>query len=199
MQGNAGRLHTLRVLLSWLLSSLFSYNYGSAEAILKAMRDVAQGPQFWRENMDNAAVRAELAPFNAEEKMQPLCLADYKLVFRSESEPRWRRWVRMATLNGFLLPGFLLRDGIVYENKSFRAAYRKLFRYRKVLYYYEANSQGYVAHYDRKRFFSVLKRFASTARLYLSRMPELRRTYRDELRGLTSEAFWRDIYKSKSE
>lgn len=199
MHGGARRLRTLRVLLSWLFSSLFSYNYGSAEAILLAIRDVAKGPAFWRENMDNAAVRATLAPFNAEEKMQPICLADYNPALRSEFEPRWRRWLRMATLNGFLLPGFLLRDGIVYEEKSFRAAYRRLFRYRRVLYYYEAAGQGYVAQYDRKRFFSVLKRFGCAVSLYLSRMPELRRAYRDALPGLTSEAFWRDIYKTKSE
>jgi hypothetical protein len=199
MQGRVGRMRTLRLLLSWFLSSLFSYNYGSAEAILMAIRDVAKGPSFWKDNMDTTKVRLALAPFNAEEKMQPVCLTDYRLSFRGLEESRWRRWLRILTLNGFLLPSMLLRDSIVYEEKSFRAVYRRIFRYRKVLYYSEATGLGYIAVYNRKRFFVVLRAFVWAARDYLSRLPDLQRTYQVAMPSMTSEVFWREVYQKEAD
>jgi len=93
-----------------------------------------------------------------------------------------------------LLPGFLLRDQTVFEHKSFRASYRRIFRFRHVLYYYEAMGLGYVAHYDRRLFFRVLYGFMKISARFLVTLPRLREAYQRALPEMTSEAFWRRLY-----
>ncbi len=192
--GSPGRLQMFRIMLGWVLSSLFSYNYASAEAIILAIRDVGKGPAFWRENLDNSAPRAELAPLNAREKLEKIDLADFRLAYRGDTEPGARRWLRLLSLNGMLLPGFLLRDQTVFEHKSFRASYRRIFRFRHVLYYYEAMGLGYVAHYDRRLFFRALYGFMKISARFLVTLPRLREAYQRALPEMTSEAFWRRLY-----
>jgi glycosyltransferase involved in cell wall biosynthesis len=188
---------TLSVMLGWFIASLFSYNYSSAEAITNAIRDVAKGPEFWLENMDMVAVRAELAPLCEMEKMRPVCMADYDLVHRSTEEGKWHRRLRLLTLNGFLLPGFLIRDATVFDVKSFRGAFRRVFRHRRVLYFYDAMGLGYVAEYDKRRFFGAVLRFVRTAYGFLRNLAQLKSDYRKALPGMTSEAFWRKIYEAE--
>ncbi len=191
----AGRFHTLRVVLEWLIASLFSHNYASAEAILKAVKDVAKGPEFWKNNLDTSKVRAALAPLNAEEKLQPVCLADFKLRYRGDQESALRRFTRFFTLNGFLLPSLLLRDETIFENKSFRASFRRIFRYKQVLYFHEALGLGYVAKYNRRRFFTLLLQFTVIMSDFLLKLPEIRRSYQESLPAMTSEQFWRNLYR----
>lgn len=195
----AGRFHTLRIVLGWLVTSLFSHNYASAGAILKTIRGVSGGPVFRKDNLDTANVRAKLAPLNTEEKMQSVCLADFKLRYLGDQERLLRRCIRLITLNGFLLPGFLMRDSTVYENKSFRASYLNILRYKQVLYFYEAMEPGYVAKYDRGRFSAILLQFSLIMKDFLSKLPDIGRSYQVALPEMTSGQFWQKLYQEKSE
>jgi GT2 family glycosyltransferase len=199
MMPDVTRVQIVRMMLGWMLSSLISYNYGSAQAILNAIRDVMKGPSFWLADMDAALARAELAPLNAMEKLAPVSLpADFS-VATDERESRLRRLTRIVTLNGFLLPGFLLRDGSpVTDEKSFHGTYSRIFRHRKVLYVCAPAGTGYVAVYDRKRFFRLLAAFLRIFFLFMLRESALRRSYRKALPDMTAKAFWRRIYPGSS-
>lgn len=193
------RVRTIKVIAAWLSSSFLSYNYGSASAILNAIEDVTKGPKFWVENIDMGAVRAKLAPLNAEEKMVPISLADYDFICRGEHEGRLRRLIRKITLNGMLLPSFLLRDQTVFEIKSFRANFRRVFRFKRVLYYSESTKLGYIAILDQRRFLSIMIRSIGILGKFFFNFPQLRNDYQKALPEMTSEAFWRKIYQGKGE
>lgn len=196
---NASRLKGFRVIRDWLLSSLFSYNYGSAAAILKAVEDVTKGPRFWVDNIDMSAVREKLAPLSAQEKMGPVCLADYDLVYRGDHESKLRRLVRGVTLNGMLLPAFLQHDKIVFEAKSFRASFRRVFRFKRVLYYADATGQGYVATFNQIHSFALMFRSILVFGRFLYKFKSLSKDYQTALPEMTSETFWRKVYQDKSE
>jgi hypothetical protein len=81
--------------------------------------------------------------------------------------------------------------------KSFRGAFRRVFRHRRVLYFYDAMGLGYVAEYDKRRFFGAVLRFVRTAYGFLRNLAQLKSDYRKALPGMTSEAFWRKIYEAE--
>lgn len=194
MTSDMSKQRVFRIMLSWFLSSIFSYNYSSAQAIIQAVRDVSKGPDFWLENMDMSAIRAEFGPLNAEEKLTKVCLADYALVHGGIHESRLRRYIRLFSLNGFLLPAALIRKTTMLDHKAFRGTFRKVFRHSKVMYFYEAMDLGYMAHYDQKKFFKLSALFLKTSLLFLRNMPRLRSEYKKGMSDMTTEKFWRKIY-----
>ncbi|MBR0559407.1 glycosyltransferase family protein [Neokomagataea anthophila] len=194
MTSDMPKQRVFRIMLSWFLSSILSYNYSSAQAIIQAVRDVSKGPEFWLENMDMSEIRAEFGPLNAEEKLTKVCLADYALVHGGVHECRLRRYIRLLSLNGFLLPAALIRKTTMLDHKAFRGTFRKIFRHSKVMYFYEAMDLGYVAEYDKKRFFKLSALFLKTSLRFLKDMPRLRRDYQSGMSDMTTEKFWRKIY-----
>lgn len=196
---NIGRLKSIRPILLWLISNLFSYNYASSTVILNALEDVMKGPKFWIDNIDMRAIFSQLKEISREEEMAKISLADHKLVYRGDGESRLRRFIRMLTINGFLLPEFLLRDQTVFESKSFCASFARVFRFKRVLYYSLATGRGYVAARNRVRCFAIAVRSVVLFSMFFCKINGLKKAYQKALPEMTSEAFWRKIYQEKSE
>lgn len=176
-------------------SALFSYNYASARSVSTAMEDVMKGPNFWTENMDMSKIRPIINAFEPSEKMQPVDIASLKPEVVHVDEGKWGRLLRIITLNGFLVPSFLLKDRLVLQHKGFRGWFRGLYRSKQVLYYYEPSNLGYIAEYNRKAFFTELFRFSKLSVRFLFNYKKLKKEYQEALPYLTSEAFWREVYK----
>lgn len=188
--------------VGWVASRLFAkalsaYQYASARAVTLAVRHVLAGPAFFRDHLDLASVRREIAAWGAEEKLGPVDLAGLALRGgrRPGREPAWRRLARLVTLQGFLLPDALLRDRTTVHPKDFHGRASAVFRYRSVLYWHEASGTGFLARHDRRRFAAELGAFAREAGRLLRRLPALRRRYAEGAEALTSEAFWRGVYE----
>ena len=184
----------------WVGSGLFtkamtSYLYGSARAVTLAVHHTLAGPSFFRENVDLASVRAAIAAFAANEKLAPLDRTRLTLdAPRTGRESRLRRLGRALTLHGFLLPDALIRDRITVQSKGFHGKASAVFRYRRVLYEHPQSGQGFIAEYDRRRFFAELRDFLRAWLTLLMRISELRAVYRAGAAELGSETFWRSVY-----
>jgi hypothetical protein len=184
----------------WVGSRLFvkaltSYQYASARAVTLAMRHVLRGPAFFRDNLDMQAVRTEIASFQPSEKMGPIDRAalDVKGARRrKESKPR--RLLRVLTLQGFLLPNWLLLDRTTAQVKGFHGAASAVFRYRRVLYEHLQTGTGFVATYDRARFFAELKGFLQAWWPLFRNLPTLRRDYARGVAEMATLRFWREVY-----
>lgn len=194
---NLGARGVCKQAVKLFLFAALSYNYASARAVTLAVRHVGCGPEFWLTNMDTAIVRAKISEFSGEEKMQPLARANHVVEYADSHEGKLRKLIRFVTLNGFLLPNLLLRHGTLFQHKSFRGNFREIFRYKKVIYEYEPLGLGYVAHYDRWRFFLELSSFSKSLLVLLVRFPALQRSYAEALPKMTSQEFWRSVYSSK--
>lgn len=187
----------VNVFLSWLKGTLFSYNYASAKALIIAMKNVMEGPEFFLRNMDMAGPRAEISALTPSEKMEPYNLKDIEVNHHHHPDGTLRRLVRLATLNGNLLPKSFTQNEVRYQNKNFNAAFRDIFRYKEVLYYNEASRTGYIAKQDRKQFFSLWKDGLTVAARFARALPNLQKQYVQKIPEMTSEDFWRKIYDLK--
>ena len=177
------------------VKALTSYHYASARAVTLAIRHVLQGPTFFRQNLDMQAVRREIGGWTPDEKMRPVQRSDFELKgARLGHESKPRRLLRLLTLQGFLLPGWLLLDRTTLQEKSFHGQASAVFRYRRVLYEHAQSGTGYVASFDRPRFFSELGDFLRAWLQMFRRLSALRLVYIKELPGLSSAAFWRGVY-----
>ncbi|MGL6315392.1 glycosyltransferase family 2 protein [Vibrio sp. WXL103] len=193
----SSRKRVAKVMTHYFLNNAFSHNYASAEAVIKAMTDVFKGKQFWVDNLDTAKVRGEVAGFGGEEKLRPIKRSDYPIVYKTPEEGVFRKALRMLSLNGFLLPSFVLKDTVVFQHKSFRGSFREVFGHKKVLYEYEPLSLGYVVEYDRKRFFRLLYQFVIELAKLQKNYKQLRSEYKIATDELTKQDFWFEALKMK--
>lgn len=193
-----------RTRVTWIGRRLFvkalsCYLYGSARAVTTAIEHVLQGPGFFREQIDLQTVRAEIASWSADERLAPIDRTALTLrPARAPRERAGRRLLRLLTLQGFLLPGFLLKDRTTVQSKDFHGRASAVFRYRRVLYEHEGSGTGFIAAYDRRRFFMELRRFLRAWWALRRALPTLQAQYVDELPRLTSESFWRQVYAAEA-
>ena len=192
-QRNGSVLQIAKLVYAFFVRSSFAYNYGSADAVILALDHATSGPDFWRNNMDMAAIRQQLAPMTEAEKMRPLTDMPADAIEAGTPRGPLQLLFWLISLNGFLLPSFLIRDETAIVEKRARAAFMRTFRMKRVLYVSEEQT-GYLAHHDKKKFFSGL--FAVTALLFKRRkaLAQLRNDGNGTVAQLTSEEFWRGIY-----
>lgn len=177
------------------VKAISSYHYSSARAVTLAVRHVLQGPEVFREQLDLQAVRSEIGAWTPDEKLRPLDIAAYTTrPARRERESRARRLVRLLTLQGFLLPDALLKPRMTVQDKAFHGRASSVFRYRQVLYHHAPTGTGYIAEYDRRRFFAELRAFAVAFAALMRRRGALQREYAAAAEQLMTMAFWRSVY-----
>ena len=188
----------------WVGSRLFvkaltSYHYSSARAVTLAMQHTLAGPAFFRDNLDMQAVRSEVAGWLPSERLLPIerPTLDAKGA-RRRPESKVRRLLRALTLQGFLLPGWLLLDRMTVQAKGFHGSASAVFRYRRVLYEHVHSGTGFIAEFDRPRFFAALGGFLKAWSSCFGRLPALRRDYVAGAREMASIEFWRSVYPEAS-
>jgi len=189
-------LFCIKLLFVFSVTRLFSYNYASSKAINIAIEHVLEGPDFWIKNMDLSDIRKEINSLEPSEKLHPISRAKYNIEY-SNFQPeklRLRTLVRWVSLNGFLLPTFLLRNRVLFQHKSFRGLFREVYRYKQVLYEYEPQSIGYIATHNKKEFFKTLFSLVLLMVKLSSRFTQLRSDYNKRLPDMMSEDFWRQVY-----
>lgn len=194
---NKDLVFSLKNVVNFFLGQLFSYNYSSAKAVTLALKDVMKGPEFWKSNIDMFEVRKLVTSLQPNEKMLPIKLDEIMPIGAKYHESRFERFLRTITLNGFLLPSFLIKNEVVYQDKSFRAWIRALYRHKKVLYFYEPNGLGYIAEHNKGLFFKELSAFGVQAIKFIFKYKNLKKEYKDALPYMTSEEFWREVYKGE--
>ena len=150
---NRGVYKTTRMLIKLFKQQLFSYNYASAMAVSLALEHVTRGPQFFVDNIDMKSVFPIFANFEPKEKLFPINREDYELEFpRLKKRHLLHRIAQKITLNGNLAPTLLLKDRVVLQKKDFSGNHNEIYGYKSVLYEYEPQKIGYLAHQNQKLF-----------------------------------------------
>ena len=214
-----GVLGVIKNILRFFSSSLLSYNYASAKSARLALIHFMMGPKFWLDNMDMNTVRKQVSEFSMPEKLLPIDLSEFLLdypmlkkdpdiasdqkyieveyplgSYPGRKENFFRKAFRILTLNGFFLPSFLLKKKIIFQHKAYKAFYKDIFLYEKVLYEYVPTGLGYIAVHNKKKFFSELFSLMKQLIFFIIRFKALRREYKQAIPNMTSEEFWRKIY-----
>lgn len=180
------------------MDSLYSMNYESCQAILLAMKDFLAGPKFFIDNLDTQEIRKKIKEITVNENMSKLDIDHSSLIHRSNhfhKEKRIHKIIRQLTLNGILLPSCLMKSGMVYQPKSYAANPRQVFKYKKVYYENFSTHEGYITEFNRSKALNLLKEYIKISFLFNKKFASVKKEYQEKFDYMTSENFWRDIYK----
>ncbi|MEE9653090.1 glycosyltransferase [Kluyvera ascorbata] len=178
-----------------VFSAIFSYNYASARASSIAMNNLMEGPDFWTSNMEFSSFVKNISHLMKEERMEEVDLSKFDIESSSLAESKFIRFIRIITLNGFVLPSFMIRDVTKINNKSGRGVYRTIFRAKSVLYYSARYNTGYLASHNKNRAFTEAIYAFKTAFKLAFKFNKLRSSYQKKSTDIMTEEFWRGIYK----
>lgn len=190
---------TAKTIVKYFLIPALSHNYDTARAVIEAVRDVMAGPDFWVDNIDAGKIRAKIKALSPGEVMSPISRSEYNVEYGTPVESIIRKLYRIISLNGLLLPSFLLKNSTIFQHKDFRANFREIFLYRRVLFEYEPKGIGYVATMNRKIFFSLCVDFVKVLFDFSMKYKKIQRSYNYNLEYLTSRGFWNDVYSEGDE
>lgn len=180
------------------LKRLHSYKYESAKAANYAIKCVIKGPEFFIKNIDMLNVRNYINSFIKEEKVQEIDLNTINFDYPDNSTSFIIRLIKkllvILTLNGFLIPNFLLKDKIIYQHRDFHANIISIFRFKKVLYYSPQDKKGYILRHNKVAYFKELFTFALNIAHLIISYPFLKRAYKDNIKYMTSKSFWKSVF-----
>jgi hypothetical protein len=177
---------------------LFSYNYATAKSVIKAIKDIEndyrEDDNFWADNIDTKNIRTEISNFCPPEKLISIEDNSSPFIDYRDSESIFRKVLRIISMNGHMLPEFLLKNKTVRQTKSYRGVFRNIFRYKKVLYYYEQEKIGYIATHNKGEFFKCLMSFIFVSAIFLIRFKKIKKKQQQNISFYTSFEFWKKLY-----
>lgn len=180
----------------FILNAL-SYQYESARACTLALEDVLKGPEFWRQNVDMQEKRKQLLALTKRERIVEVPF-DLKAVAAKGNpiERRWRRWLRVLSLNGHLIPNIFFRRAPVWQYKHYGVRLREIFLHREAIYFTDEESRfGVVLQHSKRLFFQYAWwHFLMVAKLCWN-AKKWKKIYQETYPELTSESFWRQQFK----
>ena len=180
---------SLRMIRNWFRRYALTYHYESANAVLDAVEDVMEGPDFWLENIDMRKRRSEILSCVKNEKLQDVS-TDWNLEFRQVKKSPKKQLSRRLTLNGHLLPKMFFKKYNVALPKGFGGRINESFRCNKILCVDSLSQKGYVVEHDKRAFFSALRRYYKIRYRWWRNYDRLKVAYQARERELTSRDFW---------
>lgn len=192
---NKSSLQIVRTYSTFYISCLLSHQYGSVNTIRIALKHVLGDISFWSENVDMKKIRDVIIKLSEKEKMLKMEIPKEHLDFRGNNESKLRRVIRIITLNGVILP---LKKRIIFQEKSYRASLRQIFRYKSICYYDKSTKSGYIAIVSRiKLIKGFLWLFSDCIKIVISRNSQHKK-FTESLDNLASYQFWYNLFKIKS-
>ena len=175
--------------------------YGDAEMILDAVDDFMKGPE-WLKTLDGEAC---FRAYNARnEKMVPFDETPVSIDRKKKDVKKYKplaplkKGVYIATINGHLLPNFMLHrhEETVMCGWIFRAD-RNFLRRRLVVVNFK-NKTAHLRTMDRKRCLALMTRYAKVMANYKKNNSTVRDAYRKAFGEMTSLRFWEEYLKLRN-
>lgn len=170
-----------------------TYDYAGAQAALQAVRDVAEGPEFWDRDPEMGERRAWLKRIEAEQEARSRARLDLTRLHEAREDahvgPLWQA-LRRLSLHGHLLPAraFYSKALKLEERRGKRG--QVFLRPGAVVTDAEGTPKRVMAA-DRRLYFENRRALRETLRLLEARLPELRAAYAAQDCDLITEAAWR--------
>lgn len=179
-----------------VVNQILWYRYHDAEEILAGVSDFLRGPDWLVSSDDRAkfnSIRENRIPtVSASELPMSFDYDRYLATLTYPGEPKWRRWLRRLTLNGWLLPAN--RDVIVRAEAPITYHF---FRAKNVMNYSAKNHCAYMSHKSYRSAFRILCSLIKTLWQIDRRYNTVREEYRASAAELTTQAFWQRHYTAQ--
>ena len=168
-----------------------SYHYATAEAACIAINDAMEPATFWQENIDMVDKRQQLAPLVGSERATPMADPGTMAVL-PRKESRLIKLFRWSTLNGHLIPAFVMKKSTVVDKAS-APFLRRIFFKQEVLIYDTVNKAGFTLKHSKIKFFGNLLK-ALNVSLHVITSTRKHRNMRGELYDNMSRQFWMEQF-----
>ncbi len=176
----------------WQDITRFAYN--NAELLLDSVEDFLKGPKYI-ENLNGEQSLKEHCAKN--EKLVPLSEIPYPNAAKDdpydyESLNIFQKLIYVFTINGHLLPNFLLRNypSVIAYDWFFVPG--KNIRRKKLIAVNENGGTGNVREMNRKRCFELIDRYVTVMGRYRRYHEKVEKAYRKHFKEMTTEKFWKE-------
>jgi galactofuranosylgalactofuranosylrhamnosyl-N-acetylglucosaminyl-diphospho-decaprenol beta-1,5/1,6-galactofuranosyltransferase len=183
---------------------VFVFDYNSAEVMLKGFADYMKGPNFLKEK-DPEALHSEIVNLSKTYSIQSVAVDSIADIRTSEtlSTAKNRRYslgdkfIRLFTLNGHLLPDFLLSktNVLYYITPEHTDWWPKVFRYKRTIVYREGNNSLQQYEMNQLLGISILLKWLYIAASSSLRWSLVSADWRNSFEELTSMEFWKKYLK----
>ena len=179
-------------IMFWKDITRFAYN--NAELLIDAVDDYLKGPEYIK-TLDG---EKSLKEHNAKnEKLVPLSDLGYSGElptdpYKYESLNRLQKLWYVITINGHLLPNFLLRRTPYIIAYDWFFVPGKNYMKKTLVAVNKNNMTGAIRPINRKKCFALIKRYRKVLSKYKKTHAKVDQAYRDSFKDMTTEKFWRD-------
>lgn len=178
-------------------SSLYSYDYSSAEAKALSMMSLLKGPDSFELDMDASKVRAIVGGLPPIEKPLPCEGCEY-VIKNVNKDKKSVKLFRKITINGLLIPSIFMKKKAIYHTKWYSADLNKIFKYRKVYYHIPSQNAGYFAIHDKMKIIHGIMQYFKVKKMINMQLREAKDKFMAKKDYLTSETFWRNVLELNS-
>lgn len=170
--------------------NLLTYRYKEAELVLRGVEDMLRGPEWMVEQNPEQLLEDVLAQGYKKKNMDQLPIRldyqQYMLSFQGgPAESKWKKWVRKATLNGYLRPA---KGTTVIP--MFGPAIRTVYRAKTVLNYDPITDRGFITEKSYKEVWKSLRHYWKVRRMLKKGFSAARTEYLNQFSKMTSADFW---------
>lgn len=179
--------------LFWKEITRFAYN--NAEQIIDAIDDFMQGPDFLKTTVGELCLK-EHAGKN--DKLVPVSELPSEYNVSNSDCYSYKRLnllkkaIYVLTINGHLLPGFMLRRWPEVIAFDWFFVPGKNFRRKRLIALNPNDNTACIREINRKRCFKLIKRYNKSIKNYKKNHLKVEEAFRNEFKNFTSEEFWRE-------
>ena len=174
---------------------LLQYDYDGAFLLNRALTDFFKGPEFFA-SQDAEELNRELSKYNHKMISFKEALGEYDLenVIWQANEysdsNRFVKFVRVITLNGYLIPKILYKEFRI-AGIGFRGRFYSYFRRRRVFNADTFSYKGYFTQIDKKRALSLYLEYRKNIYYLKRHFRELQDDYTLKAPQFETEGFWK--------
>jgi len=199
----SGYINTVKFLTQHLLYNLLVFDYNSAEMVMRGFEDYLKGPQLIKSH-DPEAIHAKILGLSKSYKTQrvqshPLANNEPHGDSSAESiqQPILKKIIGLLTLNGHLLPDFLVSNDKAYYwiGSEYSDYWYKEFAKKQVVIAREGNSSVHLHEMSRTTCIVILIRWLKIITKSAIRWSSVSSEWKNAFNHFSSTEFWRDYLK----
>ncbi|MEC4885584.1 MAG: glycosyltransferase [Scytonema sp. PMC 1070.18] len=188
---------TLKYFTRNIIFYLLLFDYNTAQMYVKAFEDYMQGPDLLKNN-DLETFHSKIFEYSKRHKSQTVLTNSFTNSegYQVTKTGKLQKLLSLLTLNGHLLPKFLIRDEsalVHYGTKEEeRDSVCKGFAKKRIIFIQEKNAQSYQNELNNQAGLSILLAWFKAVVLSIGRWSNIRADWKTSAKDLTSIQFWQN-------
>lgn len=203
MHGSLKYWDAVKSITGGVFYHLLLFNYNTAKMYVKAFEDFLKGPNFLIEN-DSETLHTQITGDSKSHKSQTVVANSTELSkdYQISKVGKAQKLISLLTLNGHLLPSFMIRDESVFinypEDKTKRDSICKVFSKKRLVLKYKEVPSLYYNELDNQAAFNILSAWAKTVIKSTLGWSNITKQWQKSAKEFTSMQFWQNYLQPRT-